>query len=70
MTVNDYNESILLLDEALIDAESAIQREVQPGEKSDCLMEPDRDKPWEYCGSGMSKCVCLYGIVRRNQHSR
>ena len=57
------NENMLLLDEALIDDESGIKREVQPGKKSDCLMQPDRDKPWEYCGTGMSKCVCIYGTT-------
>ena len=53
------NEAMLLLDETLIDAESGIQREVQPGVKSDILMEPDEDKPWEYCGPGMSKRIHL-----------
>ena len=57
------NENMLLLDEALIDDESGIKREVQPGKKSNCLMQPDRDKPWEYCGTGMSKCVCIYGTT-------
>ena len=57
------NESMLLLDEALIDDESGVEREVQPGKKSAFVMEPDRDKPWEYCGAGMSKCVCLYGTT-------
>ena len=57
------NESMLLLDEALIDAESGIQREVHPGTKSGILMEPDRDKPWEYCGPGMSKRIHLYGTT-------
>ena len=57
------NESVLLLDEALIDAESGVEREVQPGKKNDFVMEPDRDKSWEYGGAGMSKCVCIYGTT-------
>ena len=57
------NESMLLLDEALIDAESGIEREVHPGKKSDFVMEPDRDKPWEYSGPGMSKRIHLYGTT-------
>ena len=54
---------MLLLDEALIDAESGIEREVHPGKKSDFVMEPDRDKPWEYSGPGMSKRIHLYGTT-------
>ena len=57
------NESMLLLDEALIDAESGIEREVHPGKKSDFVMEPDRDKSWEYSGPGMSKRIHLYGTT-------
>ncbi len=57
------NESILLLDEALIDRQRNIQHEVQPGEKHPFVMEPDKDKPWEYCGPGMSKRIHLYGTV-------
>ena len=57
------NESMLLLDEALIDAESGVEWEVHPGKKSDFVTEPDRDKPWEYCGPGMSKRIHLYGTT-------
>ena len=57
------NESILLLDETLLEAESGIQRVVQPGEKIPFVMEPDRDKPWESSGPGMSKRIYLYGTV-------
>ena len=57
------NEGMLLLDEALIDDESGIEREIQPGKKSAFVMEPDRDKSWEYGGAGMSKCVCIYGTT-------
>ncbi len=48
------NESVLLIDGALIEEEDGIVREVQPGIKIPFLMEPDKDKPWEYCGPGMS----------------
>jgi hypothetical protein len=57
------DESILLLDEALTEQESGMQRTVQQGEKSPFLVEPDRDKPWEYCGDGLSKRIHVYGTV-------
>ena len=55
------NQSILLLDQALIQQESGIQRQVHPGQKSPVVMEPGRDKPWEFCGARMSKRIHLYG---------
>ncbi len=57
------NESVLLLDETLIEEESGITREVQAGRKIPFVMEPDEDKPWEYCGPGMSKRIHLYGTT-------
>ena len=57
------DESILLLDESLIEEERSIRRTVIPGRKIDYVLEPDRDKPWEFCGEGMSKRVHLYGTV-------
>jgi len=54
---------VLLLDEALIQEQRGIRREVQVGSKSPVLVAPDRDKPWEYCGAGMSKRIHLYGTV-------
>ena len=57
------NESVLFLDEALIEQESGIKRQVQPGKKRPFVMEPDRDKPWEYCGPGMTKLIHLYGTT-------
>ncbi len=56
-------ESVLLLDEALVEEEEGISREVQPCSKTPFVMEPDEDKPWEYCGPGMSKRIHLYGTV-------
>ena len=41
-------ESVLLLDETLIQEEDGITRAVQPGTKLPFVMEPDEDKP----GSG------------------
>ena len=61
--VNHAAESVLLLDEALIEEQQGIHHEVQIGVKSPALMVPDRDKPWEYCGAGMSKRIHLYGTV-------
>ena len=57
------NESVLLLDETLIEEENGIRREVQPGKTIPFVMEPDGDKPWEYCGPGMSKRIHLYGTT-------
>ena len=54
---------VLLLDETLIQEQHGIRREVQVGSKSPLLVAPDRDKPWEYCGAGMSKRIHLYGTV-------
>ena len=54
---------VLLLDEALIQEQRGIRREVQVGSKSPVLVAPDRDRPWEYCGAGMSKRIHLYGTV-------
>lgn len=54
---------VLLLDEALIREQHGIRREVQVGRKSPVLVAPERDKPWEYCGAGMSKRIHLYGTV-------
>ena len=54
---------VLLLDETLIQEQHGIRREVQVGSKSPVLVAPDRDKPWEYCGAGMSKRIHLYGTV-------
>ena len=56
-------ESVLLLDEALIQEEDGITRAVQPGTKLPFVMEPDEDKPWEWCGPGMSKRIHLYGTA-------
>ena len=56
-------ETVLLLDETLIEEEEGIRREVQPCEKLPFVMEPDEDRPWEYCGPGMSKRIHLYGTV-------
>ena len=56
-------ESVLLLDETLIQEEDGITREVQPCRKLPFVMEPDEDKPWEYCGPGMSKRIHLYGTA-------
>ena len=39
-------ESVLLLDEALVEEEEGISREVQPCSKTPFVMEPDEDKPW------------------------
>ena len=57
------DESVLLLDEALIEEENGITRAVQAGRKQPFVMEPDEDKPWEYCGPGMSKRIHLYGTT-------
>ena len=56
-------ESVLLLDETLIQEEDGITRAVQPGTKLPFVMEPDEDKPWEWCGPGMSKRIHLYGTA-------
>ena len=56
-------ESVLLLDESLIEIQRGIEREVQVCEKIPFVMEPDEDKPWEYSGPGMSRRVHLYGTV-------
>lgn len=57
------NESVLLLDEALIEQEKGIKRVVVPGQKSSAVMEADENKLWESCGPGMSKRIHLYGTV-------
>ena len=57
------NESVLLLDETLIEQEQGTKREVVPGTKGPYVMEPDKERPWEYCGPGMSKRIYLYGTV-------
>ena len=57
------NESVLLLDEALVEAADGVEREVQPGAKVPFVMEPDADKPWEYGGPGLSRRIYLYGTV-------
>ena len=54
---------VLLLDEALIREQRGIRREVQVGSKSPVLVAPDPDKPWEYCGAGMTRRIHLYGTV-------
>ena len=59
----DHDESVPLLDEPLIEEQRGIRREVQVGRRSGVLMEPDRDKPWDYCGPGMSRRIHLYGTV-------
>ena len=42
MSADDYRaESVLLLDNALIEQQRGIRREVQVGRKSGVLMEPD-----------------------------
>ena len=56
-------ESVLLLDETLIQEEDGIARAVQPGTKLPFVMEPDEDKTWEWCGPGMSKRIHLYGTA-------
>jgi len=56
-------ETVLLLDEILIEAQNGIERQVKPGEKIPFVMEPDEDKPWEYGGPGMSRRIHLYGTV-------
>ena len=56
-------ESVLLLDDTLIEEQRGIHREVQTGRKSGVLMAPDRDKPWEYSGPGMTRRIHLYGTV-------
>ena len=61
MSATGYrDESVLLLDETLLEQQRGIRREVQIGRKSGVLMEPDRDQPWEYCGPGMSRRIHLY----------
>ena len=59
----NLDESQLLLDEALIEEEHGVNRQVIPGDKIPFVMEPDKDRPWEYCGPGMSKRIHLYGTV-------
>ena len=56
-------ESVLLLDESVIESERGIDRNVQVGEKIPFVVEPDADKPWEHGGPGMSRRVHLYGTV-------
>ena len=64
MDVAGYDtERTLLLDDTLIEQQHGIRREVQIGRKSGVLMAPDRDKPWEHCGPGMTKRIHLYGTV-------
>ena len=46
------NESMLLLDEALIDAESGIQREVQPGKKVTASWSPTGTNRGSIAGPG------------------
>lgn len=55
--------SLLLVDESLLEEENNIERIPQPGKKIPYVMEPDVTKPWEYCGPGMSKRIHLYGTV-------
>ena len=57
------NETMLLLDESLIQSETGLRRVVHPGEKAPFVLEPDEDKPWERCGPGMSRRVQLYGTT-------
>ena len=57
------DESILLLDEALIERQDDIKRVVLPGKKIPFVMEPDKGKPWEVCGPGLGNQVYLYGTV-------
>jgi hypothetical protein len=57
------DESLLLLDEALIETENGIEREVQQAEKVPFVLDADKDKLWEYSGPGMSRRVHLYGTV-------
>lgn len=57
------NESVLLLDEALIERERGIDREVVLGEKIPFVLEPEEDRPWEVCGPGLGSQVFLYGTV-------
>ena len=46
MSASGYrDESVLLLDETLLEQQRGIRREVQIGRKSGVLMEPDRDQP-------------------------
>ena len=65
--MTDSDRSLLLLDEALIEAEHGIQRIVIPGMKSAPLVSPDPQRPWEYCGDGLSKRIHVYGTVMYDQ---
>ena len=60
-------ESILLLDESLIESEEGVRRKVIPGKKIPFVMEPDEDKPWEFCGPGMTRTIHLYGTTLYDQ---
>ena len=42
--------SLLLVDESLLEEENNIERIPQPGKKIPYVMEPDVTKPWEYSG--------------------
>ena len=57
------DESVLLLDDSLIESDQAINRRVVPGEKIPYVLEPEEDKPWEVCGPGLGNQVFLYGTV-------
>ena len=57
------DQSALLLDESLIEAQQGIERRVIPGTKSPPLVRPDPKLPWEYCGDGLSKRIHVYGTV-------
>ena len=60
-------ESVLLLDESLIESEKGVRRRVIPGKKIPFVMEPDEDKPWEFCGPGMTRTIHLYGTTLYDQ---
>ena len=57
------DEPILLLDEAVIEQEHGVRREVQVGRKSPVLLEGDDENHWESGGPGLSNRLHLYGTV-------
>ena len=57
------DESVLLLDETVIEEEHGIRREVQVGRKSQVLLEGDEENYWESGGPGLSNRLHLYGTV-------
>lgn len=61
------NQSMLLIDETLIGSEHGITREVIPGLKSEPLLEPEKDRPWEDGGPGLAKRVALHGTVLHSE---